>query len=349
MRLGAIADSFAERFIKVLNVAPEPLLETQLAMGMARCIMAGVKLNIFEALADARKTAEEVAKACATSVTGTTTLLNALVACRYLSHDGAAYSLTRKTRKWLLKDSPHSIRDKILFQYDEWESTEYYEEFVQTGKPLDFHQTEEDEGYWERYQRGMRALAGISASEVASRLPMPEGGRDLLDIGGSHGFYSVSLCRQHEGLKSVVLDLPQAIAHAAPLLAEEGMGDRVVHRAGNALTEDLGEEDWDLVFMSQLVHHFKDEQNRELMGRIARSLRPGGKCVILDSIRPESPSKAGYVPAILDIYFAALSESGTWPLKSIQDWMSGASLRVLKPVWLRSIPGAALVCASKGI
>jgi hypothetical protein len=53
----------------------------------------------------------------------------------------------------------------------------------------------------------------------------------MLDIGGSHGYHSVVICRRHPGLRSVVLDLPQAIRHAAPLLADEGMGDRVVHRA----------------------------------------------------------------------------------------------------------------------
>jgi hypothetical protein len=33
-----------------------------------------------------------------------------------------------------------------------------------------------------------------------------------------------------------LLDLPGAVEHAAPILAHEGMGDRVVMQAGNALT-----------------------------------------------------------------------------------------------------------------
>jgi hypothetical protein len=46
-------------------------------------------------------------------------------------------------------------------------------------------------------------------------------------------------------------------------LAKEGMADRVIHRAGNALTEDLGTEVYDLVFMAAVVHHFDDRTNRE--------------------------------------------------------------------------------------
>ena len=36
----------------------------------------------------------------------------------------------------------------------------------------------------------------------------------MLDIGGSHGFLSATLCRRHAGLRSVVLDLPEAIVSA---------------------------------------------------------------------------------------------------------------------------------------
>ena len=114
---------------------------------------------------------------------------------------------------------------------------------------------------------------------------MPSGARDVLDIGGSHGYYSVALCRRHEGLRSVVLDLPEAVERA-PLLAAEDMGDRVVHRAGNAVEADLGTEAYDLIFTANLVHHLSEEHNRDLATRAARALRPGGVFAILEPFRP---------------------------------------------------------------
>ena len=98
----------------------------------------------------------------------------------------------------------------------------------------------------------------------------------MLDIGGSLGYLSVAMCRRHAGLTAVVLDLPAALKHAAPILAREGMGERVVHRAGDALRDDLGSAEWDLVFVSLLVHHFDEASNRALLRRIAPALRPGG-------------------------------------------------------------------------
>lgn len=347
MRLGIIGEGLVERIIARTNVAPAPLLETQVAFSMARSIMAGVKLGIYEAIGSGATTAAEVAAACKTDPEATAKLMNTLVGCRYLRYRDGRYELTPKARKWLLPGSPTSIADKLLMQYDEWDTVAKYEEYVATGRPLDVHETLEDQWSWERYQRGMRALASISAQEVASRLPVPAGATAMLDIGGSHGYYSVCACRRHDGLQSTILDLPQAVEYAAPILAREGMGERVRHQAGNALTYDLGRDAWDLVFVSQLVHHFTDEQNRGLMERIAQALRPGGVCVLLDSLRPSSPEGSGGIGAVLDLYFAATSQSGTWPLETMQAWQRDAGLTVERPLRLRTLPDAAMVVARK--
>ena len=169
----------------------------------------------------------------------------------------------------------------------------------------------------------------------------------MLDIGGSHGYISVVMCRKYPRLRATVLDLPAAIAHAAPILAREKMGDRVVHRAGDALTDDLGAEAWDFVFVSQLVHHFDEPTNRALMTRIARALKPDGIVVVLEEIRSES-ADAGQVGALLDLYFALTSRSGTWSVDEIGGWQRSAGLDPLKTIRLRTAPGTAEVIAKKG-
>jgi SAM-dependent methyltransferase len=169
----------------------------------------------------------------------------------------------------------------------------------------------------------------------------------MIDIGGSHGLYAVAVCRRHPRLAATVLDLPAAVERAAPLLAQEEMGDRVVHRAGNALTEDLGENAWDLVFVSQLVHHFDDATNRELARRIARALRPDGVFAILEFVRPRSPERAGQTGGLLDLFFAVTSESGTWSIEELREWQQEAGLVPRKSIGLLSAPGARIQAATK--
>ena len=338
MKLGGIPQSPIERIGKALGLLPEPLLDTQIALLLARTIMEGTRLGVFEALKDAPLPAAEVAARCGCDPAATRKLLDALAGCEYLRWGDGRYSLAPVARKWLLAGSAKSLRDKMLWQLREWSFIEGIGDYVRAGRPLDFHRGMGSEA-WRDYQRGMKATAVTWVPEAARRTPVPKGARDLLDVGGSHGLLSAALCRRHPGLRAVILDLPAAIEHAAPLLAEEGMGDRVTHRAGDVLTEDLGTEAWDVVVVANLVHHFDDATNRALTRRIARALRPGGVYVIQELYRPESPKEAGQIGALLDLYFALTSEAGTWSFAEMAAWQREAGLKPLKPVKFRTAPG----------
>ncbi len=169
----------------------------------------------------------------------------------------------------------------------------------------------------------------------------------MLDIGGSHGYYSVALCRRHPELHSTILDLPSAVEFASPILAQENMGDRIGYRADDVLTADLGEGQWDFIFASQLLHHFDGEANESLLRRAARALRPGGVVAIVEIPRPSSPQCAGQTGALLDLFFAVTSPSGSWSIEELAEWQRLAGLIPRKPISLRSIPGGAIQAADK--
>jgi SAM-dependent methyltransferase len=347
MRFGAVAENPVEWVVKRLNLAPQPLLDTQMAYTLARVIMEGVRIGAFDALRDGPGSTEHVARVCGTDPEATGKLLFALAGAGYLKGVDGGYKLTRVSRKWLLADSKGSLREKLLLQFVEWEFVGRSGEYLSSGEPLELHGGLLDDAGQEAYQRGMRSMARALSWELIRRFPVPGGARDMLDIGGSHGYYSAELCRRNDGLRATVLDLPEAVEHAAPLLAEEGLGDRVVHRAGDALTDDLGEAAYDLVLVSQLVHHFSAEQNRELARRIARALRPGGVYVIFDAFRPHSASDAGQLGALMEFYFALTSSSGTWSPAEMAAWQRDAGLAPGDAIHLRTAPGAGLAPATK--
>jgi SAM-dependent methyltransferase len=346
VKLGPVAANPLEWAIVRLNLGPRPLLDTQVAYTLARLVMVGTKVGAFDALADGRATAVQVAERCGTSPVGTEKLLFALAGAGYLRAEDGGYALAPVARKWLLHGSRHSVADKLLLQFHEWDWIERAEEYVRDGEPIALHAAIGDEE-WDVYQRGMRALANGFVWETVRRLPVPKGATAMLDVGGSHGYYSVALCRRHAGLRSTVLDLPDAVRYAAPLLAAEEMGDRVVHRAGNALEDDLGSEAYDLVFVAQLVHHLSAEENRLLAERAAAALRPGGVFAVLDQFRPPSPRSAGQIGALLEFYFALTSRSGTWSVGEIEAWQRGAGLVPRRPINLRTAPGVGIQVATR--
>jgi len=348
MRIGTIPSHPIEKLLISANLLPTPLMETHMAMLLARTVMAGSALGIFAALKSDRLTAEEIAKKCGTSSRATGKLLNALVGARYLRFNSAnkRYSLAPVSRKWLVPGAKRSVHNKMIAQLMEWEFIGQTESYVRSGNPIDFHRTMTPD-QWGDYQRGQRAVAVVAAKEIARKTPLPPDARDMLDIGGAHGLFSIEICRRHPNLRAQILDLPEAVEQSAPLVAEEGMGDRVKHRAGDALSDDLGEAKWDLIFISQLVHHFDEPTNRRLAHRCARALRPGGILAIQEFVRPDKPGGSGQIGALLDFYFALTSQAGTWSVKEIRSWQEEAGLTTLPPVKFMTAPGVVQQSAFK--
>lgn len=346
MRYGIIAQSPIERLGLASGMVPTPMMEGY-GSAFGRALTLATELGVFEYLADAPRGAAEVADHCGTDARATEKLLDLLVGSRYLRASGdGAYRLTKLARTWLLKNSPRSVRDMVLMKSLEWRWLDGLEQFVRTGEPLDVHGTMSDDD-WRLYQRGMRAQAGLGAQWFAKKLQLPQGATKMLDIGGSHGLFSVALCRKYPGLSSVVLDLPSAVEQAAPLLAAEGMGDRVVHQAGDVLAVDLGSAQYDLILAFSLVHHFDAETNRGLAARCAEALRPGGIYVIGDLMRPDSPSGASAMDLFYDLYFALTSRSGLWSTDEMASWQRDAGLDPRKPIRLIMGQGPVLQIAER--
>lgn len=349
MRLGLQPDNVAERAALALGLVPTPFLHTHPTLLLARALMVATEHGVFETLAAGPRSASAVAAACGTHAGATATLLDALVGAGYLRRPGG-YALTPLARKWLLEDSPHSLCDSLRFRKLEWDWIARLDAFVERGEPLDFHAAM-TEPEWDLYQRGMRSLARLAVPETVRRAPVPEAARDLLDVGGAHGAFSVAFCARYPQLRAVVLDLPAAVAQAAPLLAEaaatSGVGGRVTHRVGDALEDDLGAETYDVVFVGQFLHHFDDATGQALVQRFAHALRPGGVLIVQEVMRTAQPEAAGQLAALADLYFALTSAAGTRTFEELADWQRIARLVPRRPVRFRTLPGVGQQNATK--
>jgi SAM-dependent methyltransferase len=146
----------------------------------------------------------------------------------------------------------------------------------------------------------------------------------------------------------MVLDLPEAIEKAAPILAKHKMGDRVTHLNGNILIDELGEAIYNVVLMANVAHHFTVEQNLAVAKKVFRALRPGGIFTIIEVLRSDKIKYDGdMLSAMGDFFFALSSTSGTWSAKEIQFWQKQAGFVHFKKATFLTIPGLAAITAVK--
>jgi len=241
MRTAVKGGNALESTLLATGAMPTPMVEGYMP-AFGRALLVATEIGVFEALKDGARSAVEVAEACGTDARATTALLNLMVAMRYLAASSGTYRLRGPARRWLLADSPSSFRDAVLMKALEWRWIEHLDQFVRTGQSIDVHATLTPEE-WNLYQRGMRAYAGQAASVIARFAPVPKGASTMLDIGGSHGYFSVALCRRHPALRATVFDLPGRLNRRPPSWPKRGWG------TGSSIGQEMP---WSMTWVNRL-------------------------------------------------------------------------------------------------
>jgi SAM-dependent methyltransferase len=316
-----------------------------------RAVSTGVRLGIFEALADGALSPGEVADRVGADERGTELLLAALEALGYVHRRHRAYANTAMATRWLLRSSPTSLARGIPFfesmVFDRWG---HLEESIRQGRPAlpgpDWIAKHPDG--WRIFQEAMIATARMAAPEVVGRVRLPREAHRLLDVGGGHGFYSVAFCRQRPGLSATVLDLPPALDVARDVVAGEGMQGRVALQAGDAWEDALG-AGYDVALVFNVLHAFPPRRNAELLKKVGGALRPGGRVVIMEQLT------GGGIPARLPRiverlqalnYFNDLGTQ-TYTLEDVAGWLRTSGFGPAQRIRLRKTPGFSLVVADR--
>jgi SAM-dependent methyltransferase len=347
MKIAAKPQNLMEWIGMKANLIPRPLAGFVWAL-TARALFLAFKLDIFEAAKDSPQTLGEIADRTKLHPRGLAPLMNLLTSIDFFRYKDGKFGLADFAAKWCLKESPDSLYHNMRF-LDEtiWNEMNYWEEFLKTGKGLEVHDNYYTEEQWDWYQLGQYDEAKIMARSVPKVTPMPSNPTEMLDIGGSHGLYSVELCKKYPTLKATILDLPQAVEKARPILEKRNMEDRVSYWIGDALTDDFGEDRYDFILMASLAHHFSSEQNIAVSRKAAKALKTGGYFAIQDWLRPEPSSTLDAIAVTLDMYFNVTSTTGTWTLDEVKGFQEKAGLTHYKVNRFMGMPSLVQVCAKK--
>ena len=346
MKLAPIPQNITEWIALKADLVPVPLAHTHICFMLSKAILEAFSLNVFEVFKDGPKNLEQAANNTQLDQRALKSLLNVLISTGYFTFSKGIYSLTKHARKWCLKESENSLYNQQLFNKVCWKWMEHFPEFLKTGKGLQYHETL-NENEWELYQKGMESVASSTAQQVVKMAPKLMSPEKMLDIGGSHGLYSAAFCKKYLSMKAFILDLPPAVEKAEPLLRNKYSGNNIIYKKGNALTDDFGNEEFDLILISSLMHHFTSEQNNIVVKKIEKALKNGGYLIIQEFIRPEPSPKMEMVGTILDLFFNLSSTSGNWSMDELIQFQKQAGLKYKKVNKFLTLPGFVQVIAQK--
>ena len=348
MKFSPIPQNPLEWIALKAGLVPTPLAYSHFGFMMSKFLLEAVDKGVFEAIGHKKASLEQIASGCTLNKKALKSLLGVLATMGLINLKDNIFFLTGKSKKWILKDSPYSLYWLMIFDNRvciKW--MDNVGTFLKTGQGLQYHSTfNEDE--WFYYQKAMEAAASATSKEAARKIPVPASASKMLDIGGAHGLYSVSLCKKNPGLSSVILDLPPAVEKAKPILEKYKMGDRVTHLVGNVLADDMGSEVYDIILMASVAHHFTREENIVVAKKAFRALKPGGVFTIMEVLRNDTIKYNGdMLSALGDFFFALSSTSGIWSLQEIKQWQKEAGFIHFKKNTFLTIPGYTAVAGKK--
>lgn len=338
-----IAQNAIERLIFRFNLAPEVMLDF-LAAQAFRLFVTAHRLGVFEALAGGSVTAEQVARRIKADERGTTLLLQGLEAVGYVGQKNGGYAATAMTAKWL-----PILSDGLGFFEMLLARSEHLEESIRRGGPaIDPREWLDQRPHgWRDFQAGMIVLARMAADQIAARVRLPKTARRLLDVGGGHGLYSITLCRRYPQLSATVFDLPQALEAARETIAAENMARRVEVRAGDFWKDDLGDR-YDVALLFNIIHGNLPAKNTELLRRVASALNPGGLVVILDQLTGKVfGTTARAFAALMGLNLFNLAGGQTYGFEEIAGWFKAVGFTNPRHIRLLKSPGNSLVLGTK--
>jgi O-methyltransferase domain len=305
------------------NPAIKPLFEPFMPVLQSRCIISANRLGVFEAIGHDQYTVVQLAEKLSLDPECLELLLRMLISAGYVSCQNSHYSLPDNIKATLLPDSPMRLTSWMEHNYRHWHVIDHLEEVIKSGVGIDDHKNLDSPEKWRIYQEAMLDTARLAASAVASCIPVRDDAKKMLDIGGSHGLYGAMICRMHPPMKSDVLELPDAALHACKLAHDERIDDIVSHRSCNVLNDDLG-SGYDLAFFSNIIHHFSDDQNRDLLKRTHDALSDNATIAIWDFKTPGLDSPPDLIGDGFALMFRISSNSKCYTSKDYYNMLETA-------------------------
>lgn len=284
----------------------------------SRVLLTANNFGIFEFLKSPR-TAEDIALTLKTDLRATEILLDALTGLELLKKSSNKYRNSPKANRFLISSSPYYQGNIIKHGDAIWRNWTELDEVIKTGKPA--HKAYNHDSFI----RGMHDISKIKAKNVIKLINL-KGVKKALDLGGGPGTYSIELARK--GISVTLFDLPETIKISREIIEESGIKS-IDYIEGDFLSDSIG-NNYDLIFISQVLHAFSEDDNINIIKKSAEALNPGGKIIVQEFIIGNDriyPTKS----ALFSVNMLVNTGGGRcYPSPEIKKWLYNAGLREFK-------------------
>jgi len=314
------------------DITAESILKLAQSFMECRIFQTAAELDLFTLLDRTPMSAGEVSGRISGDARALSVLMDALAAMGLLVKRGQMYSCEDSVSRLLSAASPQSILPMVLHMASLWNR---WSRLTDVAKGIDAAKEEFDfsrhGGELCAFIGAMHVIGAPMAKNIVAAVD-PGSSRNLLDVGGGSGTYTIAFLRAVPEMKATLFDLPEVVEMARTRLREEGLLDRTTLVGGSFYLQELP-DGHDLALISAIIHSNSPEENVELYSKVFRALKPGGRILVRDHVMSTDRTypRDGAIFAINML--VGTSGGGTYTYEEIDSDLSQAGftgIRLLK-------------------
>jgi len=282
---------------------PEMIFDTLNAYQRTAALKAAIQLDVFTAIGEGTDTVAALAAKCQATERGIRILCDYLVIVGFLTKQGRQYGLTENSAVFLDRRSPRCIASAAGFLTLPVTINAYHElaNTIRTGRPAMAHgegSISAENPVWVEFAKSMAAMMAPAAEEMGGILGAPARKKwKVLDIAAGHGAFGIALAKQNPNAEIYAQDWAAVLDVAEENARKAGVAARFHRIPGSAFDVDFG-SGYDVVLITNFLHHFDAATNETLLRKVRASLAPNGVVATLDLIpnedRVSPPRAAGF-------------------------------------------------------
>lgn len=282
-----------------------------------------VRFGIFNSLMDTDEgyTAAQIAQKVSISEYAAKVLLESSLTAGTVLFNEGKFRISKIG--WFLQNDP-MVKANMDFCNDvNYKGMFHLEEALKEGRPAGLKEL----GDWPTIYEGLSQLPeDVSKSwfgfdhyysdnsfDQALPLVFKSNPLSLLDVGGNTGKWALKCVEYSSEVNVTVMDLPQQIGLMRNNIAGKPGADRIGGHPGNLLDETTAiPTGFDVVWMSQFLDCFSEEQVVSILKRTAASLKPRASIFILETLWDRQRyDAASFDLAQTSVYFSAMANGNS--------------------------------------
>jgi ubiquinone/menaquinone biosynthesis C-methylase UbiE len=295
------------------QLSPEPIFQIMTAFQHTAALKAAIELNVFTKVAEGKKTAADLGIICGSAMRGMRILCDTMTVLGLLRKSGGEYDLTDISAVFLNRHSPGYIGGAVDFLNSEKQMEGFAQltDAVRQGGSVVTQEgaIDPESPMWVKFARGMMPLMAPPAQMMTEAAGIDKDKKlKILDIAAGHGIFGVTFLENFPNAEVYAVDWANVLTVATENAEKAGVADRHHLIPGSAFDVDYG-DGYDLVLLTNLLHHFDAETNTALLRKINAALAEGGKVLTLEFV-PNEDRVSPPMQALFSLVMLASTPAG---------------------------------------